>query len=217
MALLVACGNAICGNSAIAAVAPVIQADTDEVATSIAFTAVLGIGVMIALPFVARLLHLTPAAGGILAGLTVYAVPQVLAAAGPLGAAAVQIGTLVKLVRVLMLGPVVGGLSLLTVRQRTKTTAPHPNGAMSHLMPPFILGFLALAVLNSLKLLPDAAVVHARTVSALLTVLAMAGLGLTVDLRSVIAAGPRVVFVVTFSLLALGAMAMVALYLLRLA
>ena len=42
-----------------------------------------------------------------LAGLTVYAVPQVLAATAPLGAVAVQIGTLVKLVRVLMLGPVV--------------------------------------------------------------------------------------------------------------
>ena len=50
---------------------------------------------------------------GALAGLTVYAVPQVLAATAPLGATALQVGTLVKLVRVLMLGPVCFGLSLI--------------------------------------------------------------------------------------------------------
>lgn len=82
MAMLVACGNAICGNSAIAAVAPVINAESDDIATSIAFTAVLGIVVVIALPVAAHHLHLSPYAGGALAGLTVYAVPQVVAMAG---------------------------------------------------------------------------------------------------------------------------------------
>ena len=216
MAVLVACGNAICGNSAIAAVAPVIHAEFDDVATSIAFTAVLGIAVVVALPFAAHLLHLSPIAGGMLAGLTVYAVPQVLAAAGPLGSAAVQVGTLVKLVRVLMLGPVVGGLSLLMAR-RPDGVAPRPRAAIAHLMPPFIIGFLALAALNSLALLPGTVIVQARAASGLLTVLAMAGLGLGVDLRSVAAAGPRVIFVVTASLLALGAMAVFALHLLHLA
>ena len=53
MALLVACGNAICGNSAIAAVAPVIRADAKDVAASIAFTAVFGVAVVLALPVLA--------------------------------------------------------------------------------------------------------------------------------------------------------------------
>ncbi len=109
MAVLVACGNSICGNSAIAAVAPVIGADGEDVAASIAFTAVLGVVVVLSLPLACPLLHLSGLQYGALAGLTVYAVPQVLAAAAPLGAVAVQIGTLVKLVRVLMLGPVVLG------------------------------------------------------------------------------------------------------------
>ena len=127
MALLVACGNSICGNSAIAAVAPIIGADGEDIAASIAFTAVLGVLVVLGLPFLPVLLHMTGLQYGVLAGLTVYAVPQVLAAAAPLGAAAVQIGTLVKLVRVLMLGPVVLGLSLLTRRMRDETdeAAPH--------------------------------------------------------------------------------------------
>ena len=55
MAMLVACGNSICGNSAIAAVAPVIGADGEDVAASIAFTAVLGVVVVLGLPLLAGL------------------------------------------------------------------------------------------------------------------------------------------------------------------
>jgi uncharacterized membrane protein YadS len=103
MAILVACGNSICGNSAIAATAPVIGADGDDVAASIAFTAVLGVVVVLGLPLLIPALGLSVHQFGILSGLTVYAVPQVLARTAPAGAAAIQIGTLVKLVRVLML------------------------------------------------------------------------------------------------------------------
>ena len=114
MAILVACGNSICGNSAIAAVAPVIGADGDDVASSIAFTAVLGVIVVLLLPLLVPVLLLSLTQYGVLAGLTVYAVPQVLAATLPIGELSNQVGTVVKLVRVLMLGPVVLALSLLT-------------------------------------------------------------------------------------------------------
>ena len=83
LAVLVACGNSICGNSAIAAIAPVIRADKEHVASSIAFTAILGVVVVIGLPFLMHPLHLSFYQYGVLAGLTVYSVPQVLAAAFP--------------------------------------------------------------------------------------------------------------------------------------
>ena len=114
MAVLIACGNAICGNSAIAAVAPVIDADAEEVSAAIAFTAVLGVAVVLLLPLLGAALQMTGVRYGVLAGLTVYAVPQVLAATLPVGAVAAQAGTLIKLVRVLMLGPVCLGLAILT-------------------------------------------------------------------------------------------------------
>src|ERR1041385_4738854 len=107
MSVLVACGNSICGNSAIAAVAPVIGAKPDDIASSIAFTAVLGVVVVLTLPLLVPVLDLSLTQYGTLAGLTVYAVPQVLAATLPIGALSNQVGTVVKLVRVLMLGPVV--------------------------------------------------------------------------------------------------------------
>ena len=120
LSILIACGNSICGNSAIAAVAPVIDASGDDIASSISFTAVLGVLMVLGLPLLIPLLHLGARQYGILAGLTVYAVPQVLAATVPAGLVATQIGTLVKLVRVLTLGPVVIAMSFV---------APHLAGA----------------------------------------------------------------------------------------
>jgi uncharacterized integral membrane protein (TIGR00698 family) len=106
-ALLVACGNAICGNSAIAAIAPVVGARKNEVASAIAYTAVLGVIVIVGLPFLIPIFGLSDYQYGVLTGLTVYAVPQVIAAAYPVSVLAGQTAVLVKLVRVLVLGPLV--------------------------------------------------------------------------------------------------------------
>ena len=77
LSILIACGNSICGNSAIAAVAPIIGANNDEIASSISFTAILGVMMVLGLPLLIPLLQLSATQYGILAGLTVYAVPQV--------------------------------------------------------------------------------------------------------------------------------------------
>ncbi|MDE2301942.1 MAG: putative sulfate exporter family transporter [Sphingomonadales bacterium] len=204
MAMLVACGNAICGNSAIVAVAPTIDADGDDVAASVGFTAVMGILVVLILAPVAHAFHLSAVKGGMLAGMTVYAVPQVLAAASPLGSTAVQMGTLVKLVRVLMLGPVVATLSLL----RGRRGKPASTGGLSRFLPIFVLAFLALAALRSVGLIPDRMAQGASTTSLLLTVLAMAGLGLGVDMRSIASAGARVTGSVILSLTVLFAISL---------
>lgn len=224
MALLVACGNSICGNSAIAAVAPVIDADGEDIAASIAFTAVMGVLVVLLLPFAAPLLHLSGMQYGVLAGLTVYAVPQVLAAAAPIGVTAVTMGTLVKLVRVLMLGPVVLGLSLLTRRLRDEPDEPIPHVTAGNrpkpgrlplhkLVPWFITGFLGLAALRSCNLLPAVTLAPIATAAKLLTVVSMAALGLGTDLKVVAGAGVRVTMAVVFSLLILG---IISLFLIRL-
>lgn len=198
MAVLVASGNSICGNSAIAAVAPVIGAKPEDVASSIAFTAILGVIVVLGLPLLMPLLGLSLTQYGVLAGLTVYAVPQVLAATVPMGIVSTQIGTLVKLVRVLMLGPVVIGLSLAAGRQ---SAAARPS--FSKLVPWFIIGFLGLALLRSLNLIPDAVLSLVMPVATLLTVMAMAALGLGVDVKVLGKVGGRVTLAVTLSLVVL--------------
>ena len=225
MAILVACGNSICGNSAIAATAPVIGADGEDVAASIAFTAVLGVLVVLGLPLLVPLLGLSPMQYGVLAGLTVYAVPQVLAATAPIAVLSVQVGTLVKLVRVLMLGPVVLVLSLGANRLREETDEAAPAGdrtarssiAIHRLVPWFILAFLALAGIRSAGFIPDAALRPIAEVANVLTVVSMAALGLGVDVRVVAKAGMRVTLAVIASLLALGLISLGLIYLLGIA
>jgi uncharacterized integral membrane protein (TIGR00698 family) len=203
LAILVACGNAICGNSAIAAVAPVIGADREDVAASIALTAVLGVVVVLTLPLLIPLFGLSHYQYGVLAGLTVYAVPQVLAAAFAVSALSGQVATVVKLARVLMLGPVVTFFALRAHRASSATLS------LRRLVPWFVLGFIALATLRSTGVVTDAVGNGAKLVAGWLTIGAMAALGLSVDVRSVRAVGVRVVTAVAGSLVTLVVLALI--------
>jgi uncharacterized integral membrane protein (TIGR00698 family) len=202
LSILIACGNSICGNSAIATIAPVIGADADDIVSSISFTAILGVVMVLGLPLLIPLLHLSATQYGILAGLTVYAVPQVLAATVPAGLASTQIGTLVKLVRVLMLGPVVVGLSVFASRWEDRSGKISINRRFNFFkyVPWFILGFLALACLRSFDLIPSDLAGPMRRITVFLTVVSMAALGLGVDLRMLAKVGGRATAAVTLSL-----------------
>ncbi|MBY0613040.1 MAG: putative sulfate exporter family transporter [Beijerinckiaceae bacterium] len=225
MAILVACGNAICGNSAIAAVAPAIGATGRDIACSIAFTAVLGVIVVLGLPLLVPLLSMSERQYGVLAGLTVYAVPQVLAATLPVGSLSNQVGTIVKLVRVLLLGPVILAVTIFArtlPQDGARTSAPADDGArrriaIHKILPWFILAFLVLSLMRSANLLPDAFIWFASKTANVLTLISMAALGLGVDIRMVAQAGPRVVAAVSLSLLALLGGSLVLIYAMRLA
>jgi uncharacterized integral membrane protein (TIGR00698 family) len=195
-ALLVACGNAICGNSAIAALAPVLGARKDEVASAIAYTAVLGVVVILGLPLLAPLFGLNDYQYGIMAGLTVYAVPQVIAAAYPVSVLAGQTATLVKLVRVLMLGPLVVLFSL----RRRRVEASLEKAGLGELLPWFVVGFMIAGTLRSVGAVSTPFADSARDAARALTVLAMAALGLNVDIQAIRKVGPKVALTVTGSL-----------------
>jgi uncharacterized integral membrane protein (TIGR00698 family) len=202
LSILIACGNSICGNSAIAAVAPVIGASTDDVASSISFTAVLGVIVVLGLPLLIPLLHLSETQYGVLAGMTVYAVPQVLAATMPAGLVSTQIGTLVKLIRVMMLGPVVACIAVFARSLRgDRPSGVFESNSFFKTVPWFIVGFFALATLRSLSLIPDGAVFPLQRIASILTIMSMAALGLGVDLRVIGRVGGKVTAAVTLSLL----------------
>jgi uncharacterized integral membrane protein (TIGR00698 family) len=203
MSILVACGNSICGNSAIAAVAPIIRANGNEVGASIAFTAVLGVAAVLALPLFAPLLGLSEWQFGVLAGMTVYAVPQVLPATVPVGLVSAQIGTFVKLLRVLMLGPVVIALSAFVKFRSKGEPSEHQHRNSLEWLPWFIPGFFFLATLRSFDLLPIVVTTALSTVAIHLMVISMAALGLSVDLRQIVKVGAKATAAVTLSLVVL--------------
>jgi uncharacterized integral membrane protein (TIGR00698 family) len=208
LSILIASGNSICGNSAIAAVAPVIGASTDEIVSSISFTAVLGVVVVLGLPLLIPLLLLSETQYGILAGMTVYAVPQVLAATIPAGLVSTQIGTLVKLVRVMMLGPLVAAIAIFA--RGLRNDRPVASGGIDFfkVVPWFIIMFFVFAGLRSLSLIPATAVAPMQTTAKILTVLSMAALGLGVDVRVIGSVGGKVISAVMFSLLFLLALSL---------
>ncbi len=122
-----------------------------------------------------------------------------------------------------MLGPVVLALSLVGGRLRDATDVSAPNLSagdrpapgrtkLHHLVPWFIIGFLTLAALRSLDLVPHPALAPVATAANLLTVVSMAALGLGVDVRVVAKAGPRVTAAVTASLLVLGVISLVLIF-----
>jgi len=202
MSILIACGNSICGNSAIAAVAPVIGASNEDVGASISFTAVLGVVTVLGLPLLIPLCGLSNSQYGILAGLTVYAVPQVLAATVPVSAISAQTGTVVKLLRVLLLGPIVVLLSLLS-RANKREKANLSFNSVFTWVPWFIPGFLLFMAVRSFGLLPVSAITPIAKASGLLTIVSMAALGLGVDIRLVGRVGGKVTAAVSISLAAL--------------
>lgn len=207
LCMLIACGNSICGNSAIAATAPVIGAGSDDVAASIAFTAVLGIAVVLLLPLAVPLIGFSSAQYGIFAGMTVYAVPQVLAATAPVSALSLQIGTLVKLIRVLMLGPVILALALFGSPSEKRIS-------LTGLVPWFIIGFAVMMASRSLDIIPSGALATIGTLAHILTIVSMAALGMTVDARTVAHAGGRVVVTALLSIISLGLISFCLIFLL---
>ena len=129
-------------------------------------------------------------------GLSVYAVPQVLAATIPVSAESGQIASLVKLTRVLLLGPVVALFAWL-FRETGDGDEATPNRlSPSKFLPWFVIGFGALALLRTASVIPEGIGDAAKEISKILTAVAMAGLGLSVDVRSVRASGAQVGLVV---------------------
>ncbi|MBK8249791.1 MAG: putative sulfate exporter family transporter [Gemmatimonadetes bacterium] len=188
-AVLVASGNAICGNTAIVAVARASGATAMETASAIASTALLSIGLVLALPVIGTVMALDDARYGALAGMTVYAMPQVLAATFPVSGAAGEVGTMVKLVRVMLMVP-----WLVWLGRHSAGDAAHGTGvgaALRKVLPWYLVLFLAGAALRTAGVIPTTVAHGAQVVAHALTVAAMAGVGLAVSPDSIRTAGVR--------------------------
>lgn len=188
-----AVGCSICGASAVAAAAPVVGANDDEVSVSVGVVSLLGTLGVVVYTVAAPVLALTAHRYGLLTGSTLHEVAQVLAAGAARGPVALDVATLTKLTRVALLAPallVIGTLLRRADERRTRhagaadatrlTPAKRPP-----LLPGFLVGFLIVGVLHSLGAFPIVVADVMQAASLLLTAAAMAGIGLGVDLRVV--------------------------------
>ena len=157
LGVLLGVGTAICGSSAIIATAPMIEAEEKDVVFGVAAVTLLGLAGMILLPIVGHALSLTPYAFGILDGLVIHSVPQVVTAGFAYGPEAGATATIVKMTRVCLLAPVVFAVGLFYARHKARRAqaASQKRFQAFSLFPKFVFGFLAMALLRTLGWLPD--------------------------------------------------------------
>jgi len=183
VSILVATGNSICGNSAIAAMASVIKSPSSHVASAISFSATIGLLQVIFLPFLFVIISITEFQYGVIAGLSVYAVPQVVAASFVVGSEAGLIATQVKLLRVLMLGPLILVIGFFS--NKNNETILIKNKIRTYI-PWFVIGFIFASIIGTSGIISENLIKQINDLSKILFSISMAGIGLTVafkDLR----------------------------------
>jgi uncharacterized integral membrane protein (TIGR00698 family) len=205
LAELIAAGTSICGASAIIATNTVTDAHDEDVAYAIACVTIFGSVAMFAYPALPALLHLDAPAYGLWCGSSIHEIAQVVAASFQNGQRAGEIGTLVKLARVMLLAPVVFALSA-----RSRFAAMHTKVATARPpLPWFVLGFIALVAVNSVVTIPDSGRKIIVTLTTFLLTVALAAMGLETDISKLYARGLRpailgalaFLFIAAFSLL----------------
>jgi len=184
LALLIGAGSYICGASAIAAVAPVINAEDRDITFSVATVTVFGTLAMFLYPFFYHFFHLPSLFYAVWAGSSIHEVAQVVAAGFAAGDQAGEYATLIKLTRVLLVIPTVLYLGIST-RRNGHNKRFFTQGTF----PWFVFGFCGVVIINSLSLLPREAVVSLITFDNFLLTIAMTALGLGSDFNKMKAAG----------------------------
>jgi uncharacterized integral membrane protein (TIGR00698 family) len=180
LGILTACGTAICGAAAVVAIAAQIKASEQETAIGAATVAVLGTIFTLTYTFLKPILGLSALGYGIFTGGTLHEIAHVIAAAAPGGAKAVDLAVIVKLTRVALLVPVAIIAGFFVQKNNGKESRSFSNLPI----PWFILGFIAVSGINTLGIIPASTAQQIVTIAYLLIGMAMAGLGLNVDLMA---------------------------------
>jgi uncharacterized integral membrane protein (TIGR00698 family) len=206
---LIGVGTGICGGSAIAAVSPVIEAASTDVAYAISTIFLFNIAAVLVFPLIGHAIGMSQQSFGLFAGTAVNDTSSVVATATTYGAAAANHAIVVKLVRTLMIIPICLGLAGLTARRHRADAAaggagpPAPalapeaaSAPMSplrvvRLVPWFLIGFVVAAALNSAGVIPAASHGPLQHVSVFLVAVALSAIGLSTNVPALRKAGPR--------------------------
>ncbi|MCH8531824.1 MAG: YeiH family protein [Saccharospirillum sp.] len=199
-AVLTSVGSAICGAAAIMATESVVRGRERDVTVAVASVVLFGTLALFSYPLLYHWLDIDPAVFGIYIGSTVHEVAQAVAAGQTIGPEAMQTAVVTKLIRVMLLAPVVIFLGAVVFRQSD-------TGARRVVpVPWFVFGFILAAALNSWWLLPEMVLSTLKVVSQAALALAMASLGIKTQWATVRQAGiqPMLLALLLFVVLMVG-------------
>lgn len=196
---LIGVGSSICGGSAIAATAPVIEADDEEIAQSISVIFLFNVIAALVFPALGSMLHLSNEGFGLFAGTAVNDTSSVTATAsawdGIHGSNTLNAATIVKLTRTLAIIPIT--LALAIYRAGKKEEALEENGSkfsIKQVFPMFVLFFILASVVTTVFSLPAAVTDPLKTLSKFFIVMAMAAIGLNTHIVKLVKTGGKPIF-----------------------
>lgn len=196
---LISAGTGICGGSAIAAIAPTIDAEDNDVAYAMSATFLFDMAMIVLFPIMGRALGMTDEAFGIWAGTAVNDTSSVVATGYAFSEGAGDFATMVKLTRTLAIIPTVVVFAFIQLHlKRKEAIANSQNGnelkanfSIVKIFPWFILGFLAMSVVASVFAIPETVVSGTKSVSKFLMVCALAAIGLNTSFSGMKKSGIR--------------------------
>jgi uncharacterized integral membrane protein (TIGR00698 family) len=194
LSALIGVGTSICGNTAIAATAPVIRAPERDVSFAIATITLFGTAAVIVYPLIGHALGMSDVLFGHWVGAAVNDTSQVTATGFGYSVEAGEIATIVKLTRNTLMVPVIFTVGLwFAAREGDAGGSDDRRGWLASArkaVPPFLLGFLALALVNSAGFVPETLATALTRVSQVLIVMALVGVGLTTRISALRQTGP---------------------------
>ena len=196
---LIGVGSSICGGSAIAATAPVIGADDEEIAQSISVIFLFNVLAALTFPTLGGMLGLSNEGFGLLAGTDVNDTSSVTAAAaawdGIHGSNTLDTAAIVKMTRTLAIIPITLVLAFLRTRQEEKSVrGTGVTVSLKEIFPWFVLFFVLASVVTTLLPLPAAVTGFLKSASKFFIVMAMAAIGLNTDVVKLVRTGGKPIF-----------------------
>lgn len=155
LSCLLGVGTGICGGTAIVAIAPLLKTKERDVMIGVGLVTLAGLVAMLILPALALTLGFSSVQFGMLAGLTIQQTPQAIAAGFAFGEEAGHIATVAKLTRVCLLAPVAAVIAWVITSESGGEAKTGVGGNWFRFLPKFALGFLLLAAVRSLGLIPE--------------------------------------------------------------
>ena len=194
-ASLINAGTGICGGSAIAAIAPVIEATDMDIAYGMSATFLFDTIMVVVFPLLGRAMSLSDAAFGLWAGTAVNDTSSVVATGYAFSEAAGDFATMVKLTRTLAIIPTVLVFAAISVHLKKKAAAQSGDHGvkvnMKSVFPWFILGFLAMSILCSVGVIPAGLATTLKSISKFLMVAALAAIGLNTNFAALCKSGAK--------------------------
>ncbi len=187
LAWLLGAGNGICGNSAIGATAPLLQANVTEIGLAVATVNLLGTLGILLFPSLANWLGYDSHESALFIGAILQSVGHVVAAGYTIDPATGAMALLIKMGRILLLGPVI-----LIISLNMKQHAAKPG--IRKLIPYYVWGFLGASLLTSSQLLAESVTAFLDKTGSYILLLAMIGIGLGINIRQLLRLGPATLF-----------------------